>query len=172
MFTQVRFFEIISQMSMPLTPMEILSGFAPCARRVERRGLRTRTSLHLTGYYRSPTPHYRSDHGLVSHYYRPIKTSTKRTRFLLYLLVFPSRQTQCSCTSSYPIKPSCHRLIANQVMAHPLACCQHTNKRGLMYVSLDGLIYTCTPVTSRLLNVDPRWPRCLTLSRLTTSQLR
>ena len=39
----------------------------------------------------------------------------------LYLLVFPSRQTQCSCTSSYPMKPSCHRLIANQVMAHPLA---------------------------------------------------
>lgn len=29
-------------------------GFAPCARRVERRGLRTRTSLHLAGYYRSP----------------------------------------------------------------------------------------------------------------------
>ena len=29
-------------------------GFAPCARRVERHGLRTRTSLHLAGYYHSP----------------------------------------------------------------------------------------------------------------------
>lgn len=32
----------------------VLSGFAPCPRRVERRGLRTRTLPHLTGYYRSP----------------------------------------------------------------------------------------------------------------------
>nr|DAJ85972.1 MAG TPA: hypothetical protein [Caudoviricetes sp.] len=29
-------------------------GFAPCARRVERHGLRTRTSPHLAGYYHSP----------------------------------------------------------------------------------------------------------------------
>lgn len=29
-------------------------GFATCTRRVERRGSRTLTSLHLAGYYRSP----------------------------------------------------------------------------------------------------------------------
>lgn len=32
-----------------------LSGFAACTRRVERRGARTPTFLHLTGYYRSPS---------------------------------------------------------------------------------------------------------------------
>lgn len=32
----------------------ILPSFAPCTRRVERRGLETRTPLHLAGYYRSP----------------------------------------------------------------------------------------------------------------------
>ena len=78
---------------------------------------------------------------------------------LLRLLIFPSRQTQCSCTSSYPMKPSCRRLIANQVMAHPSLRCQHTNKRRPMYMPLDYLFILASPITSRLLNIDPRWPR-------------
>lgn len=46
----------IGQPALPLSYICILSDFAPYARRVERRGLRTRTSPHLIGYYRSPCP--------------------------------------------------------------------------------------------------------------------
>lgn len=45
-------------------------GFAPCARRVERHGLRTRTSLHLAGYCHSPKCHVYPDFAaLILHYY-------------------------------------------------------------------------------------------------------
>ena len=45
-------------------------GFAPCARRVERHDLRTRTSPHLAGYYHSPKCHVYPDFAaLILHYY-------------------------------------------------------------------------------------------------------
>lgn len=92
MFAQVRFLRLNLNEYAPYTNGDIMLGFALCTKRVERCGLRTCTSLHLTDYYRSPCHCHTIvvAYALVSLYYKPIKTSSKKNRSLVIKAFSPS----------------------------------------------------------------------------------